>query len=153
MRQQKLSLSFSIFIFIIFCFAAWKSLSFAELARFFPLYISVAGAVLTLVHIIISSINIVRNKQDEKSGKLEELGSVFKYIVWVIGYIILIFVIGFLPATVVFLFAFLLKESKFGIIKTVIGVALTMSIILLFSNLMNLYWPTGIINVQDILFG
>ena len=117
MRQEKLSFVYSIVLFLIFCLAAWQSLSFAELARFFPLYISVAGAVLTLIHIIISSINIIRNKKDKKNGESEEVGSVIKYIVWVIGYIILIFFIGFLAATVVFLFAFLLKELNLGLLK------------------------------------
>lgn len=156
MDKQKLSIIFASFLFLVFCYTTWESIGFADRARFFPLYISVAAAIITLLHIIISVVKLRKGhkeqfESDQEASEDDE--SVIKYIVWVIGYIAVIYLIGFLPATVIFLAAFLLVVTKFSIIKTVISMVVTLGLILTFGSVMNLYWHEGLINIQSLFMG
>lgn len=159
MRKSHYSLLFSFFLFLVFVYAAWEAYSFNELAKFFPFYIAILGVVLTAIHVIISIIAFIREnkvfqteqkseqkpaQKSEKKSDEEEEGSVLKYMLWIIGYIGFIYLIGFLSATTLFLLAFLYVESKFSILKTIIAIIITQIVIHVFASSINLYWPEGI---------
>jgi magnesium-transporting ATPase (P-type) len=146
MRQVHYSLLFSACLFLVFVWAAWQAYSFNELAKFFPFYIAIAGVVMTAIYVILSTVAMVKErKKDQPAQEADENeGSVLKYMIWIIGYIGFIYLIGFLSATTLFLLAFLYFESKFSILKTLIAVVITQVVIHIFAASINLYWPTGI---------
>jgi hypothetical protein len=144
-NKEKYSLIFSVFVLILFCWMAWEARGFAELARFFPLYISIGGAVLALVDIILRIIKLNRNKNNESESVHDKPLSVLKYFIWIVGFLVLIYLLGFLVATTIFLFAFLYIEAGFKLIKTFLSVTVTMVAIISFSNVMTLYWPKGLL--------
>lgn len=152
MAKPFLSLVFSVVLFLLFCWSAWKAAGFSELAKFFPYYISIAAAILAFIHVLIGLKTYLVNKQrghiPEAVGDgdpEENTAPVWRYMVWIIGYIVFIYLIGFLSATVLFLIVFLYFETKFSMIKTAISVVITLSLILIFSKYMTLYWPKGIL--------
>jgi hypothetical protein len=144
-NKEKYSLIFSVFVFALFSWMAWEATGFAELARFFPLYISIAGAVLTLADIVLRIIKLNRNINKKTEAVHDAPLSVLKYIIWIIGYLVLMYLLGFLVATTIFLFAFLYIESGFKLIKTFLSVTITMVAIISFGNLMTLFWPKGLL--------
>jgi hypothetical protein len=145
MNKERYSLIFSIAVFLLFCLMAWEARGFAELARFFPLYISIGGAVLALADIVFKIIKLTSNKNQKSEIVHDKPLSVIKYIIWIIGYLVLISLVGFIAATAIFLFAFLLIEAGFKLIKAFISVAVAIVGIISFGNYMTLFWPKGLL--------
>ncbi|MET3699861.1 tripartite tricarboxylate transporter TctB family protein [Bacillus oleivorans] len=148
LRDVHYSLIFSVFLFLLFSYGALESSSFSKLAKFFPLYIAIAGVVLTLILVIVNIVKVVKEKEKkaDQSGDQtgEKEGSNLKYMLWIIGYVFLIWLIGFLAATTLFLILFLHIESKFKTLYIALSLVLTHGVIFVFSNAINLYWPAGI---------
>lgn len=160
MSKRIFSLVFTLFLFVIFTWAAIEANNFSDLASFFPLFTAIIAANLALVSSIIQAINIYRVKkgtlteseQEEEAVELQSeeasLGTIFYYVGWVAGYVLIIYLFGLLIATAVFLIAFFIIESRFKIWKTLLFTAVVITLIISFGNLMNLYWPTGIFNLN-----
>lgn len=153
MIKSHYSVMFSVFIFLLFLFGAWQAYSFSELAKFFPYYIAIVGAVLALIIVIVSIVSIQKEKEgvkqvdsvDSSEQDSDEDGKLtLRYMAWFTGYIVLIYVIGFLAATTLFLILFLYLETKYSVLKILISVIATHTVIYLFSSAINLYWPEGI---------
>lgn len=144
MNKEKSNILFIAILCFFFGWAAWEAYNFAELASFFPFYVSLFGLLIGVIQLIISVVKLGRKtSSDQTEEDVNILGSL-KYMGWVIGYIVLIIVIGFLPATVVFLAAFLFIVSKMKWYKIILSIVLTLTVIALISNMLTIYWPTGI---------
>jgi TRAP-type C4-dicarboxylate transport system permease small subunit len=138
-KKLSFPLAFSVFLLLIFIFMIYQALEFQILARYFPLTIASLGAVLLVVEIIFQ----LKNKETTK--KNEEINSnTLKYLAWIVGYMILIFIIGFILATIVFLFAFFKTESGYSLIKNIITTAVVIGVIFILEYFLNLNWPTGL---------
>lgn len=159
MNKRIFSLIFTLFLFVVFTLAAIEAKNFTSLASFFPLFTAIIAAILSLISSLIQGINIYRLKKgkisesDAKDNAIElesedaSLGLIFYYMGWVAGYVVIIYLLGLIIATVIFLVLFFMIESKFKILKTLIFTAIVITLIISFGNLMNLHWPTGVINL------
>lgn len=155
MNNQRYVLLFSIGLFLFFGWMAWEAASFTEKARYFPYYISITATVLTFFNVLINirvllkqkaqAAEVIREQEDEEISE-----PVLRYILWVVGFIVVIILIGFLPATVLFLLTFLYIETGYGILKAFVGTAAALTFILLFSSYMTIYWPSGIFPIWPI---
>jgi hypothetical protein len=184
LRKAYYSLSFSVFLFLFFVWAAWEASGFSDLARFFPYYIAIAAVILSFIHVVSSIAALVKEKkaaqtaqpadghqlsdqvQPSDAAQLsdtvylpdtvkpsnaappaedeEEEGPVLRYMIWIIGYIALIYLIGFQSATTLFLLLFLYFVANFGVLRTIFSVVVVHAVIYVFSSVINLYWPEGI---------
>jgi small-conductance mechanosensitive channel len=150
MSKEMKSILFTSFLFVIFCLMAFEAHTFADKAKFFPFFVAIGAAFIALVSILLQSVELVKNKKRKEEVDEEETAEVkklIKYILWVVGFVALIYVIGFMLATILFLVVFLLVESKFRIHTTLISTALVIGVLVLFGNVMNLYWPTGLLGI------
>lgn len=147
MAKAKYSIYFSLFLTVIFTLAVIDAMTFAKLARFFPLYIAIIAVFFSLLDLIFNIRNYINLKKVKQKEDEEEVDGVGKYILWIVGYIVGIYLLGFIIATLIFLIIFLFFETKFGVIKTALGVGITLAIILSFGNIMNLYWPKGLLGI------
>lgn len=148
MTKTTLSIAFSIGLFFVLIWMAWEAASFQQLASYFPLYISLFAIVL----IVIDTITQIRKAKKKKDGEEDKINknmtaSVIKYILWFTGYLVIMLLIGFLMGTSIFLILFLMLETKYKIIKTIIITALTIMIIIILGYVMGLEWPAGIIAI------
>lgn len=144
----------------MFTLAAIEANNFSDLASFFPLFTAIIAANLALISSLIQGLNIYKLKKgtisesDDKDNAIElesedaSLGLIFYYCGWVAGYVLIIYLLGLLIATVIFLVLFFIIESKFKIWKTFLFTAIVITIIIAFGNLLNLYWPTGLLNLN-----
>jgi hypothetical protein len=144
MSKDKLSLIFSSAIFLVFSWMAWEAHSFKELARFFPQYIAIGAAILSLIDIFLKIRKLLKDKQ-ENAPLHENLAAVVKYILWIISYLIMIYLVGLVLATSIFLAVFLMVEAKLGLIKTGISVGIVIIVIMVFGDVMKLYWPRNLL--------
>jgi hypothetical protein len=144
MNKEKLSLIFSIGFFILFSLMAWEALSFKELARFFPQYIAIGAAVLSLFDIFFKIKKLQKIKQ-ENEPLHGNLAAVMKYILWIFGYLIMIYLVGLVLATIIFLAGFLMVEAKLSLVKTGLSVGVVIILIMFFGDVMKLYWPRSLL--------
>lgn len=145
MKKDLLNIWFTVFLLLLFGTAAISALEFSRLAQFFPLYVSGAGTAFCGIYLILL---IVRYKRDNCAE--EERISFLKpltYIGWIVGYIGLIYLAGMLIATTVFLFAFLLLESKMTWIRSALSVVCVLLLISAASALLGVYWPTNLLGI------
>ncbi|WP_059103055.1 tripartite tricarboxylate transporter TctB family protein [Shouchella shacheensis] len=140
---------FSGLLFALFAWAIWESLEFQPIARYYPMYIGIAAASLIVLDV---SLQIQKNRKSVPAEEEEETSTVngkssLLYVAWIIGYLILIYTLGFVVATGLFLISFLKVEAKFNWLKSVFFTLIAIGIIFLFREFMTTYWPTGLYEV------
>ncbi|WP_010531848.1 tripartite tricarboxylate transporter TctB family protein [Lentibacillus jeotgali] len=148
MSKEVKSILFTFFLFIIFCYMGWEANSFSDKAKFFPFFVAIGAAVLSFVSLVLQSIDLfLRKQKNEHTEDIGEIKRVLQYVLWVVGYIALIYVVGLILATILFLLVFLLVESKFRFVTTVFSTVLVIGGLFLISNILNLYWPSGLLGI------
>src|SRR5690625_2221849 len=146
MDKAVAQLSFTSLLLLFFIYTAVAATSFKELARYFPLYLSVIGAVLLFIEVIRQLLTIKKNmKKDEQLHP--NIKAVILYTLYLTGYILLVYLIGMIIATVIFLFVFLYFTAKMRLISSIITVIVVVGVLMLFADVMNLYWPKSIFNI------
>lgn len=157
MTKPKLSFIFSTVLFILFSLMAWRALDYPDLARYFPLFLSMIGMLATLINIFIEYRNfrIHQTKAVEEEGEEDDIGwdapvtHSFKAaslnFLWFLLYFILIFVFGFMVATVIFLILFLKRKTDFNWIKITCSLIITTGFLFILGNAMDLKFPPGFI--------
>lgn len=145
MNKNIANIFFTAFIFALFALAALEALTFSRLAQFFPLYISGAGAILSLIYLIKIIIEHIKGTSPEDRHEQLEILKPLRYIAWIIGYLLMIYVFGMLIATAVFLFIFLIAESKMKVLSSVLSVAVMLVLITYLSAAINIAWPSSLL--------
>lgn len=103
MNKDILNIIFTLFLCIVFGSAAILALGFSRLAQFFPLYVSVAGTILSIIYLIVLLIHYNKNRTEhERISFIKPL----RYIGWIVGYIGVIYVFGMFIATSLFILSF-----------------------------------------------
>ncbi|MBR3120291.1 MULTISPECIES: hypothetical protein [Oceanobacillus] len=147
MNKDYLNLIFSGFLFILFTLAIIEALTFSKLAQFFPLYISIAGSVLTLIYLITEVYKLYKQKVKEGEQIKISLLAPLRYIGWILGYLVLIYIGGLMLATAIFLILFLILESRMNFIHTGISIIAVLIGISLLSSALDIYWPTNLLGL------
>lgn len=145
MNKSLANIIFTGFIFALFTLAALEALTFSRLAQFFPLYISVAGSILSLLYLIKVIKEHIKITSPEERYEQIAILKPLRYIAWIIGYLLMIYVFGILIATAVFLFVFLILESKLKVLTSVLSTAVMLVIITYLSEAINIAWPTNLL--------
>lgn len=144
--KEKLSIVFSLLVISLFSWAALEAQQFRELARFFPFYIAIMGALVVLADLVIQIRRLFQNKR--KAQPLHEnLPATLKYLLIIISFLVSIYIFGIFVGTAIYLFCFLYFETKFGLVKSIIAVAIVTAFIMIFGDVMNLYWPKSLLNL------
>ena len=150
-REQ---LIFMVLVGALFAYVAIASQGFVRTARVFPQVIGTAMLILTVVEIV-SYWRAVRREAREGEGPrgpveepgpsvAEGLRQTWPYILWIIAYFVLIYLVGFVVASAVFvaLSVWLIGRLEwywaFG--STVVLIAG----LLIMAQALSLEWPTGI---------
>lgn len=159
----KLRFGFDLFVGLMFVGAAWAALDFQRLARYFPLAIALTGLVLAVANICLDAYRYrVRSTAmamdalpsaatfDPEIGEDTEtarrgLLRAFYYLGWALLYALLIWTLGLVVATVVYLVAFFLIEGREGPVFTMVSVAAVLGMIFLVTDFLNLHWPKSLI--------
>ena len=144
MKKETMELLFTTFLFILFTIAMFDAMTFSKLARFFPLYISVAGTALSLIYLIRQIVTIIRNK-GITGTEVFSFARPLRYIGWILAYLLLIYITGLLPATAIFLFSFLILESGMTLIRSGISVIVVLVAISSLSSALGIYWPSNLL--------
>ena len=150
MNKAIAQLGFTILLFFLFIYSAIEATSFKQLAKYFPLYISIIAAILLLIEIIRQIIKLKENK--EKGEQFHpNLKGAFKYTLYLIVYVLLVYLIGFVLASIIYVFVFLYFIAKMRLISSIITVAVLVGLMIMFGDAMNLYWPKSLFHILTII--
>ncbi|WP_100398793.1 tripartite tricarboxylate transporter TctB family protein [Bacillus sp. FJAT-44742] len=143
MRKTTVSLIFIGFIFIGCIWFIIESFSFQDTARYFPMTVASIGAIISLIVFIQTLIHHVKTKEETLFH--QQFGEVLKYAGWLIGYILLITIIGFIPSTVIYLIAFLYFVTRMKLLQIAVSVGGTLAFLFVLGEFVELKWPGGIL--------
>ncbi len=138
---------------MFFIFAAIEATQFKELASYFPLYLSLVAIVLMVIEIIRQVINLKKGNEEERAELLHpHIGAALIYSGILILYAVMVYVIGMVLASVIYVFAFLYFIAKTKLWKAILITAILIGAVIGFADLMNLYWPKSLINILTVIF-
>lgn len=148
MIRKVYSIVFVIFLILLFSVAAYEALSFQRLASYFPLYISLIGAGLSIYVLYFETRNLKHDseRQIEPSSTM----SYFSYIAWMLFFVACIYLVGLPIASGIFLLLFLRYEAHQSYISIVISVLGVVGVLIGFAELMNLNYPRSLFTIIDI---
>jgi hypothetical protein len=151
---------FEQFVFLLliagwFTFAAWQTINFPRLARTFPLFVTIGGLLLTIIefgrtfyHCRSQSENPPRDDDPNHPSYIASIGEslpkAFPYLLWLGGYYIGIFLVGFVVASGLFIVLFLVFIARARFWFSLAGAGLLITGILVLGRLLGLLWPRGI---------
>ncbi|WP_431801588.1 tripartite tricarboxylate transporter TctB family protein [Halobacillus andaensis] len=144
MTKQTLNLIFTFCIFIVFVWGAFTALTFSRLAQFFPLYVSIAGSIVSGIYLVKEVIKIRKQKDQGSHPKVLIIKPII-YTGWIVGYVITISLVGLFIASTIYLISFLLIESKFTFFKALYSTGIALVLITVLSNLLNIAWPQSVL--------
>jgi hypothetical protein len=138
---SRLRLAFDTFVLLFFLYTAGVSLGFQQLARLFPLYISLAAAALAALHLAWD----VKTARALPEGGTEpkSLVSAIRYLCWVTAFALLFCIAGLPIATLAFVTLFLRYEAGARWWVGLASAGLTTTLLLGIGELMSLRWPEG----------
>ena len=125
--------------------AALLSLGFPARARVYPLTVSLAAVVLGAWDLLLSRKASRRESVDEPvpSGQADRDGAgVARYLGWLAAYYVVIFLVGAIPASGIFVAAFLKVEGRVRLVPAIaLGLAVSLGLLGL-GVAMGFRWPT-----------
>jgi hypothetical protein len=158
MLRARLRIGLDVVILLLFVYGAIEALSFSARAQYMPLYVSVAGAVLCALLLVLDYRRILRgagpmsrNVEDyddpEETQEDDEtrIGLAAYYLAWMTGYIVLVALVGLPLGSAVFVASFLLIDARMSLLGTAIGVAALIGCMVAISHFMHLRWPPSLI--------
>lgn len=150
----RLRLGFDVVVVVVCAVAAYVSLGFTELARAFPLAISVAGVGLGVANLGADVLRVRRTGSavgddvqetaiisDDRAESAHLAKGALRYLLWFVGCILLIFLFGLLVGSAAFVAAFLFVESRAGRVLLVAGPLFTFAGLAVLTEAMNLELP------------
>lgn len=146
MNKAIAQLVFTILMLSFFIYAAVEATSFKQLAKYFPFYVSIIAAVLLLIEIVRQVIQLNKNKAKEELFHPNIKGAI-KYTLFLIVYILLVYLIGIVLATIIYVFCFLYFIAKMRLVRSVITVVILTIIIVAFGDIMKLFWPESLFHI------
>lgn len=149
MNKAVVQLVFTIFIFLVFVYTAYEAQDFKKLARYYPLYVSIASAGLIFLEIIRQLVSF-KKEYNKRELLHEDMRGVFKYTFLLTLYILLAYIIGIIPASFIYVTLFLILVAKMKPWKALLLVIILLVLLIIFARVMVLYWPKSLITIPFI---
>lgn len=147
--MRRANLLFCGFLGCVFLLAGLEALTFIEKARWYPLAVCGAGALLCAEEFVRTWRSLEEKRRgDEAGGSMGALWrATLPYWGWVVGYYILILIAGFPVASAVFTLAMLRRLGGLGWLPSLAGGAAVVALLHVLAALFALDWPSGLLGV------
>ena len=159
-----LRLGFSVFLIVLFSYTLWQSIGFPPQAGIFPMVSSAVALVLTIVTLVIDTAKWRREGSavgDDAPATASTaayepgtpIGYVFaraaRYASWLLGYLLLMFLIGVVAAAAVFVTVFLAIEANVRWRYLWLAPVAVVALLLTLANAVNLFWPYAVFPIVE----
>jgi hypothetical protein len=157
-----LRFAFTTLLVVTFAWVILEARGFPTQAAIFPLTVGSAGLALAVMTVVIDfrryrleGSAVGGDAPSTASTAAYEPGSpigyVFgragKYLLWMIGYLALMFIIGLVAAAAVFVTAFLFFEAKVKLRYLWLAPVAVVGLLLTLANAVNLFWPRSLFTI------
>lgn len=143
---------------IAFAYGIYEAFSFAYLAKIFPLYISLALFVLSVINLVQEIQMHFAGVKEGAAGKADfeshwdiPMTAVWLRLIMYVGFILILYlgiwIIGYPLSITFFIIVFYRYATKIGWIGALIAGAAGMGFLALVSKLLSMSWPEGLIRV------
>ena len=147
-------LAFLIFLLALFGWAFWQSFSFPGQAQTYPRVVGGAAVLITAAELLSYIIIMIRGKAP-KVAKEDTLTARFltilPYLLWLAAYYAVIYVIGMVAASGLFVFLFLLIEGKVKWYYALPAGLFILFFLIQMEDVMSLRWPRSIVDPIEML--
>ncbi|MEZ4416872.1 MAG: tripartite tricarboxylate transporter TctB family protein [Gemmatimonadota bacterium] len=140
MSRRAARLALTLVIGVLFALAAVHARSFPFRARVFPMSVGGAGALLALVTLLREW---TRDAGPESPAGPGDRVLLFRYLTWVLAYYGLIWLIGFVIASAVFVVGFLWREARARPWVAALAGTLTGLALWVMGSVLRLQWIVG----------
>lgn len=155
----RLSVLFTLLFIATFTYVILESSRFPAGARLFPYYIGVVGLVIAIVELVRELFLERPNDRDDiwdgryaadlavdpDDKPRESYLGALKYFGWIGGYYLLIWLIGLLGATGLFVWALLRLQFGVGYRGALVSALAAVGLAFGLSEVLNLYWPQSVL--------
>ncbi|MPZ61696.1 MAG: hypothetical protein GEU93_10450 [Propionibacteriales bacterium] len=159
-----LRLGFPAMWLVVFSYTAWEARSFQSNSGVFPFWISVGGIVVAAVTLVAdtralrkrtltmggSSAKLARETGEdggEAAGAALAFRRSARYGGWLVGHAVMIWLIGAVAASALFVALFLLVEARAGWKLVVAGPVLVAAGLMTLASAINLFWPPALLPI------
>lgn len=137
---------FTLFIGIIFGAAFILAKQFPATAQKFPNALLITGLGFTVLHLIRALLSKNTYPKDvTDKGIANQFSKITPYIIWIIGYYLLIFCFGLVIASALFVIAFLIRQANMAWYYSVFSAFIVVTLMLFIGKLLSLKWPFGLL--------
>lgn len=146
MNKAAAQFTFTIIMFLFFIYTLIEAASFKKLAKYFPFYISIIALVMLAIEIIRQIINF---KKSSESGEVmhPNIKGVIKYTFYLIIYVGLVYLIGIVLASLIYVFVFLYFIAQMKWWQASLTVVILLVFIVQLGKFMNLHWPKSLFSL------
>lgn len=146
-------LVFTILMLLFFIYTAVEATTFRQLASYFPFYLSLLGIACISIEIIRQLINLKKGKSEDKDDVVHpNIRAAIKYMGLLVLYAVMVYVLGMVIASAIYVFAFLFWIARMKWWKAALTTGVLIAVVVGFADMMNLYWPKSLIQVFTIMF-
>lgn len=137
---------FTLFIGLIFLGAFFLARQFPDTAQRFPNAILLTGLGFTVLHLL----RVLLSKSAYPTGITDkgianQFSKIAPYIIWIIGYYVLIFLFGLVIASAIFVIAFLMRHADMAWYYSILSAVIVVTLMLFIGKLLSLKWPFGLL--------
>jgi TctA family transporter len=136
------SLLFTFAVLVLSAAALYEAQSFPYLGAIFPMAATIPAVLMATAQLVLELRGDIPTPPPETRKRSKRaLGYFFS----LVAYLLLILLLGFGVATVLFTFAFLYGWSRAGLVTALVYTVIVIGVALLMSRLLGMYWPEGIL--------
>lgn len=136
---------FTVIVGLVALAAAVVALDFRPLARIFPLTVAIGIVCFSVGHLILLALS---READEEHARPTDQASpgitqVLPYMGWLVGYMVTIWLSGFIVATALLVSTFLYFVAHLKLWQSIVAAAAALVLVLILGRALNIYWPNG----------
>ena len=137
---------------IVFAYAAYLALDFPTQAQTFPRSVALAAILMIVIEMIAYFFSIRGDKTPAPDDSIRAtIGGIFPYLLWLGAYYIVIYFIGMVAASGLFIFFFLLLPGQMKWYSALFSAVLIIAFLILMEDVMNLRWPSSLFDPIEML--
>ena len=151
---------FSLFLIVWFAYGVYEARSYSYLARIFPFYVSLILLVCAIINLLQENLSQMKkassdgakiNTSDLSSNWEIPMSTVWRRFLFFVGTILALYgatyIIGYPLAITLLIFIFYRQIAEASWLVSFIAAAAGLGFLALASNVLNMYWPEGLLKL------
>ena len=153
-RANVEQLVFLLFLLALFGYSLWASLEFPGQAQTYPRTVAAAAVIITIIELvsyIVSWRNETLPEVAPENTLTARFMTILPFLAWLAAYYAVIYVIGMVAASGLFVFLFLYREGKVKWYYALLAGVFIIFFLIQMEDVMSLRWPDSILDPIEMM--